>query len=96
MSEGKSAEFADLWQKVDTGADLTGKEKSLLLACLKIAWASMVETEELENGFKGSFTPEQADMIVQHASASGSIRSLTHLYGEQSIRSFVQGSISES
>ncbi|GAB3151075.1 hypothetical protein [Amycolatopsis sp. NPDC004378] len=94
MSDGKAAEFVHLWQKVKAAEiGLTEKEKGLVLACLKNAWASIVEEEDLEKGFQGSFTPEQADLILHYASASASIRSLTHLYPAHSIRSFHANSI---
>lgn len=94
MSKGEIAEFAELWRKVKEAIeDLTEREQELVLACLRIAWAAIVEKEDLEKGFQGSFTPDQADMIVQYASASGSIRSLTHLYPAHSIRSFHENSI---
>jgi|tagenome__1003787_1003787.scaffolds.fasta_scaffold16698900_1 hypothetical protein len=94
MSDTRSAEFAELWQKVSAAENgLTEKEKDLLLACLKIAWASIVEKDLLENGFQGSFTSEQADMIVKYASASGSVHALPHLFPSHSIRTFHAKSI---
>ena len=97
MSDENTAEFDEFWRKVkDATASLSEREKDLLYACVRIAWAMAVQEEELKNGFQGSFTPEQADMIVKYASGSDSIRSGIHLYGSHSIRSFIEGSISES
>ena len=57
MSEDKSVEFAELWHKVNAATNgLTENEKDLLLACLKIAWASIVEKE--------SALPEEGPLIA--------------------------------
>lgn len=80
MTENEPAEFAGLWRKVDAATDgLTPKEKELLLACLWLGWLSTAQVDEIERGFKGSFTPEQAAVLVKYHAGSGAVTLLPRI-----------------
>jgi hypothetical protein len=46
-------------------------QEKFLTAILWLAWLLTAEEEDLDNGFAGSFTPGQADLIMGYASGSG-------------------------
>ena len=74
MSKDKSAKFIDFWQKVEkaTKGTLTKGQRDLLHASLRLAWLATAQKEELENGFDGSFTPDQAALLTKYHPGSGS------------------------
>jgi hypothetical protein len=81
MSNDKSAKFADFWHKVEkaTKKDLTKGQRELLHASLLLAWLATAQEAELEMGFDGSFTPEQAALLTQYQSGSGPVHMLPRL-----------------
>jgi hypothetical protein len=74
MSEENAERVAKFNQNVlalkDTLKDDEDQEK-FLTAILWLAWLLTAEEEDLDRGFKDSFTSGQADLIMSYASGSG-------------------------
>ena len=81
MSKDSSAKFADFWHKVEkaTKKDLTKGQRELLHASLLLAWLATAQKEDLEKGFDGSFTPDQAALLTQYQTGSGPVHMLPRL-----------------
>jgi hypothetical protein len=65
--------LADFQQKLDQlKASLTEEQLELLEAILTIAWNATEHEGEIHNGFKWSFTPQQASLLrVYHHTPLG-------------------------
>jgi hypothetical protein len=86
-------EFAELWQKVKVlTAGLSSSERDLLHASLLVAWILTTQDGDLESGFQGSFTPDQAAMLTQYAAGDAPVHVVPHFTGA-SIRSAIDHSI---
>ncbi|GLY39885.1 hypothetical protein Amsp01_059080 [Amycolatopsis sp. NBRC 101858] len=89
----ESMEFVELWQKVKAlTASLSSAERDLVRASLLVAWILTTKVSELEKGFQGSFTPDQAAVLTQYASGSAPVHVVPHLTSG-SIQSVIENSI---
>jgi hypothetical protein len=80
MSKGKSAKYATFLRDVQKATkDLPKSQQELLFASLFLAWISAAKEEELQNGFSGAFTPEQAALLVKYADGSPLVHSTPRL-----------------
>lgn len=89
MSKDKSAKYATFLRDVQRATkDLPKSQRELLFASLFLAWISVAKEEELEKGFSGAFTPDQAALLVKYAGGSTLVH-LTPRLVDNSIQSTV-------